>query len=600
VTCIPEYRSLFPGITATASVFWLPLFLHGDFWGFLGFDFPVKERLFNATEEDILRSRGLLIASSVQRNEMVQNLIKTKEEALAGTRAKSDFLSRMSHEIRTPMNAIIGMTTIAKKGGDKAKIGYCLDKIEDASRQLLGIINDILDMSKIEANKLEIVPVPFDFEHMIQDVFNIIQVKVEEKHQNLTFDFDNIFTRQFIADELRLSQVLTNLLSNAIKFTPEKGDISLKIQIRQETDDKAVLHVEVTDTGIGISKEQQANLFKSFEQADGSISRRFGGTGLGLVICKKIVNLMGGDIELKSEQGMGSSFSFSVQIGLGEELEKKQLQKGPNTLRILVADDNPDVLAYFINILDSFSMHCDTALDGTQAVRLAMQSINKGQPYDLIFLDWQMPGKDGIETAIEIMQLMNEKTVVIMISAADRADIEAQMNAIGINHFLAKPVLPSVLYNKIAELTNTVYNEDVRTEEDDIPDWRDKNLLIVEDMKINREILINILEDTGISMESAVNGLEAVEMYRRNSGKYDLILMDIQMPEMNGLDATRAIRTSGVPHAREVSIVAMTANAFKEDIEACLAAGMNDHIAKPVNMDKLLDKLSLYLKDGLL
>jgi CheY-like chemotaxis protein len=241
-------------------------------------------------------------------------------------------------------------------------------------------------------------------------------------------------------------------------------------------------------------------------------------------------------------------------------------------------------------------MYCDTASDGIQALKLAERNLRAGTPYDLVFLDWKMPGKNGIETAAEIRRLMDDKIIVIMISVADWTDIEAEMKAIGVTHFLAKPVLPSVLYNKIAELTNTICIEDIRTKEEDEPDWRDKTILIVEDIKINREILINILEDTGISIECAGNGLEAINMYRRNSKKYDLILMDIQMPEMDGLDATRAIRASGAPNAHRIPIVAMTANAFKEDIEACLVAGMNDHVAKPVNVNKLMAKLCLYLK----
>ncbi|MDL2327443.1 PAS domain-containing protein [Ruminococcaceae bacterium OttesenSCG-928-A11] len=580
------------------AVLVLPVFVRGGFWGFIGFDNCREEYLFSKTEEKILLSGATLMVSAILRNEVTQNLIVAREQAMASDKAKSEFLSRMSHEIRTPMNAIIGMTTIAKKMRDFSKIQYSLDKIDAASQQLLDIINDILDMSKIESGKFEIADSEFDFEKMMQGVFNVVQVRVEEKDQNLTYDCEGMFTRHMVGDELRLSQVITNLLTNAVKFTPQGGDIALKV--RQTTPpgspDTARLHVEVKDNGIGISKDQQDRLFRSFEQADGGITRRYGGTGLGLAICKNIVEMMGGEIWVESSLGNGSTFSFEVDVRWGSTLsavpENTTLR---NDLRVLVVDDSEDVRVYFTNIFASFSLNCEVAASGGEAVEMVQAAQNAGRPYDLAFVDWKMPQMSGAEAARRIKAMAGEATQVVMISAGDLSEIEDEMTAAGVHTFMPKPILPSTLYNAVVRLTSNTLVAEPEQDTAGHYHWQRKHLLLVEDIDINREIIIGLLEDTGVNIDCAVNGLEAVAMFTDNPTKYDMILMDMQMPELDGLDATRRIRASGLGDAATVPIYAMTANAFKKDVENCLEAGMDGHISKPVDVNVLMDVLAEYL-----
>ncbi len=582
------------------SLLVIPIFIHGAFWGLVGYDDCIRARTFSGTEEKILQSAGYLMASGIIRNEMTENLITAREQALESTRAKSDFLSRMSHEIRTPMNAIIGMTTIAQKSEDTQKTAYCLSQISNASQQLLGIINDILDMSKIESGKFEIAAHEFNFERMMQSVFHVVEVRMQEKRQEFQFIFEDLFTRHMFSDELRLSQVLTNLLTNATKFTPEEGQISLLVRHTQLGSDRSLLHVEVRDTGIGITPEQQKKLFTSFEQADGGISRRFGGTGLGLAICKKILNLMGGDIWVESEAGAGSTFVFEVEVGWGAPLDLSDAKSLPpgSDVRILVVDDSEDVRLYFTGILQNFGLSCDTAASGREAISMVKHALDAGTPYTLVFVDWKMPEMNGSVAAREIKRIMNDHIVVIMISVADWSEIEEEAQQYGVTQFLPKPILPSVLLNKIVEVNKSTMLKQPDVDDPPPPkhDWHDHAILLAEDIDINREIILSILEDTGLEVDWAPNGGEAVRLFGQNPGKYSLILMDVQMPGMDGLEATRRIRASGAPDATDIPIIAMTANAFKEDVDNCLAAGMNDHVAKPIDVDDMLRKLSVYLE----
>ena len=451
------------------SILTVPVYLQDEFWGFVGFDDCRKERVFTSNEESILRSGSLLIAYALLRHDMTQKLESALKEANAASVAKGNFLSNMSHEMRTPMNAIIGMTAIGKKAPSIEEKNSALSKIGEASSHLLGIINDILDMSKIEANKMELISAPYNIDQMIHKVLTVTQLRVDEKKLNLTVNIDDKIPRNVIGDDQRLTQVIANLLSNAVKFTPEKGEIHLDALLCDETENTCELRFEVTDTGIGISPDKQGKLFDAFEQAEDMTHRKYGGTGLGLTISKRIVEMMNGRIWVESDLGKGAKFIFTVQ------LERNN------------------------NIDNSSTGYDDTDDD----------------------------------------------------------------NAADISHS---------------------------------GEFKGKHLLVAEDVEINREILLSLLGDSGLIIDCAEDGKVALEMVTNNPDKYDIVFMDLQMPEMGGLEASRLIRALPVQREKRLPIIAMTANVFKDDIDACFDAGMDDHLGKPLDIDKVFEKLAKYLR----
>ncbi len=522
---------------------------------------------------------------------------KQVRQAQVANSSKSMFLSNMSHEMRTPMNAIIGMTEIAKGSSDIERIKYCLGKVDDAAGHLLGVINDVLDISKIEAGKFTLSVTDFVFEKMLQRVTNVINYRVDQKQQTFIIKVDQSVPQSIMADQQRLTQVITNLLSNAVKFTPEEGKIMLQVRMLEDAGETCTLYFEVSDTGIGISGEQKAMLFQSFQQADGSISRRFGGTGLGLSISRNIVELMGGRIWVESELGKGSRFCFTVQVKRGSSSFDHRLSPGVDwqNFKLLVVDDDQDVREYFEDIAASLGITCQTARDGFEACRL----IDEGKRYNILFIDWMMPGMDGITLTKKIRECCDKDVIVIMISAAEWTHIESKAMAAGVNHFLAKPLLPSLIIDCI---NGCLGQEDVH---DALPGnqraeankgiFAGKRILLAEDIEINREILNALLQDTGVIIDNAENGQVAKEMIAGQEIHYDLILMDIHMPVMDGYQSTREIRSIGSDYGRNIPIVAMTANVFREDIERCLEAGMDDHVGKPLDVDEVITKLRRYL-----
>ena len=576
------------------AVLAFPVFIQDKYWGFISFDNCHSETLCTDQEAAILQSGSLLIANAIERDIMGKERKAALEQAIQASRAKGDFLSNMSHEIRTPMNAIIGMTTIGMSSQTVEKKDNALQKIDSASKHLLGVINDVLDMSKIEASKLELSPISFDFETMLQKVVNVINFRIDEHKQHFYISIDNNIPDTLIGDDQRLTQVITNLLSNAVKFTPDEGTIRLDTSLVSEDDGMCRIRVDVTDSGIGISDEQKSKLFNSFVQAEAGTTRKFGGTGLGLAISKSIVELMGGEIWLESEPGLGTTFSFTVLLKRDTNEPKHLLAENIDCddIRILVIDAEPEIRDFFVSISERTGIACDVAATGEEAVEI----MGAGNRYSLYFLDWRLPDTDGIDLALQINKNSDDKPAVVIYSSIDWSLIENDARAAGINKFISKPLFPSTVVDMINEAFGIKYALKALPKNDGFNDYSQHNILLAEDVEINREIVTSLLEPTNLTIDCAQNGVEAVKMFSDNPMHYSIIFMDVQMPEMDGLEATRCIRASGLPHAKEIPIIAMTANVFKEDIEGCLDAGMNGHLGKPINFVDMLAILDHYLQ----
>ncbi len=554
-----------------------------------GGDFSRRIQVTETDEFGTMEQRLNMMIANMQA--MSDHSAKMLELAQAASHSKSDFLSRMSHEIRTPMNAVIGMTQIAQKSSDPAKIAECLNKIDSASRHLLSLINDILDMSKIEANKLELTFAEFSLEKTLSNIYNFIAVRIEEKHQKFTLTADKAVPPCLIGDELRFSQVITNLLSNAVKFTPAGGEIGLEIKQVSKDDKYVNLSVAVSDNGIGMNAAQLERLFRPFEQADSGTSRKYGGTGLGLAICKSIVELAGGEISAESRSGKGSRFTFTMRFLIGAEKESRSGAYDLSKLKVMAVDDNADTVEYLKNLMSGSDIRCEGARSGLDALEKIRQAIAANSPFDIVFLDYVMPGMDGLEAARAIRAL-SSSTLIIMISAHDLTSVKRDFVNLGVEKFLLKPFSPSDIFNIISSTAGGMekcrVDTAAKTENSDFSKYR---LLLCEDVEINREIVAALLEGTGVNIDYAENGSIGVEKFK-SGRKYDLILMDLQMPEMDGLTATELIRQID----KDIPILAMTANAFKDDIDQCINAGMNGHIAKPLDYEVLIENLRKYLK----
>ena len=551
--------------------------------------FMLARKYTNRFEETSLMN-DILEETVRERTKQLEEQVVIAETA---SKAKSSFLSNMSHEIRTPMNAIIGMTTIGKLAQTSSKKDDALNKIEGASKQLLGIINDILDISKIEADKFELSLTNFEFEKMLQKIADIINLRVDERRQKFFVRIGNEIPHTLYGDDQRLTQVIINLLSNAVKFTPEEGSITLDSQLISEENGMCRLQISVEDTGIGIAEDQKARLFQSFEQADASTSRKYGGTGLGLSITKRIVELMDGEIWIESELGKGSKFIFNVLLKRGDEERKKMLDESVNwgNIRIFAVDDEPEIREFFEAVSENLGISCTVAADADEAAKL----LEEDDSYDIYFLDWMLPGMNGVELTRHIKKKTQQKSVIIIFSSADWSMLEDEAKTAGANGFLPKPLFPSAIVEAINESLGMERETEPEGKARYLDSFSGRSILLAEDVEINREIVLSLLEPVRLKIDCAVNGIEAVRLFSESPDKYGMIFMDVQMPEMDGYEATRQIRALDLPRAKSIPIVAMTANVFREDIEKCIAAGMNGHIGKPIDFDEVIKTLHKYL-----
>jgi signal transduction histidine kinase/CheY-like chemotaxis protein len=517
------------------------------------------------------------------------------KEAEAANKAKTDFLSTMSHDIRTPMNAIIGLTTIAEKNlGDTRSTGESLRKISLASNHLLTLINDILDISKVESGKLKLSPLTFSIVETVENLVNISQPMIKEKNLEFSFHINRMEKEYLYTDQLRLNQIYINILSNAIKYTEPGGSVS--VDMREEksaTSDSVRLIYIVADTGIGMSKEYMETMYQAFSRQIDSRVNSIQGTGLGLAITKQMVELMGGTIECESEPGKGTTFTVVLDIPVADR-QREDMQLDP--VDVLIVDDDEIMLQTAVDTLEELGATTEQAKSGLEALGMVEHRHLSGRDYDVIIVDWKMSEIDGVDTIRRIRSEIGANTPILLISAYDWSDIEDKAKEAGANGFVSKPLFRSTLYDKINDLMG---KESKSVEpEDDYSDLQGLHILVAEDNDINWEIISAMLGMFGITTDRAENGKVCVDMVRKaEKGRYALVFMDIQMPEMNGLDATRAIRKIEDPGVASIPIVAMTADAFSENVTECLNAGMNGHIAKPVDV-KLVIKEIRRIREG--
>lgn len=542
-----------------------------------------------------------IIKAETERSRALETALAAAEQASA---AKGEFMSRMSHEIRTPLNAIIGYNTIARNAIAEAKTDEerrqadmsamdCLSKSELASKHLLTVINDVLDMSAVESGKIRLANDRFDFKNLISSLTVLFYSQAKAKGIHFDVLFDSPTEEWFLGDQMRINQILTNLLSNAVKFTPEGG--AVKMTILPGAVDAANMRFcfTISDTGIGMSREHIERLWQPFEQADSSISRRFGGTGLGLAITKSLVDIMGGSISVDSEPGVGSVFRVELTVGRIEQPGNAGLYDF-SSIHALIVDDDTSACNYIKLLFDRCGARCKTVNSGADAIAAFRESLRQNDRFTLCMVDWRMPGMDGLTTVKEIRNLSGSNVPIIIVTAYDYTEVAEKVKDAGVTMFVAKPLFQSSLFDLLATISGTQKPRGVV--QNDAVCFYGARVLLAEDNKMNMEVAKRILESTGLVVDSAWNGSQAVSMFEEAAaGTYRAVLMDVHMPEMDGYQATRTIRKSTHPEGATIPVIAMTADAFAENVAEAYAAGMNDHIAKPIDIDLLFKTLRKYI-----
>ncbi len=523
----------------------------------------------------------------------LQEVEESRQIALQATKAKSEFLSNMSHDIRTPMNAIVGMTAIATAHiDDKEQVQNCLKKISLSGRHLLGLINDVLDMSKIESGKMTLSMDQISLPEVVEGIVGIVQSQVHGKNQSFNVHVDNIEVESVYCDSVRLNQVLLNLLSNAVKYTQEGGSISFSLyeEVSPKGDNYIRVHIKVEDNGIGMDEEFQQKIFDSYSRADNKRVHKTEGAGLGMAITKYIVDAMEGTIQVESKLGQGTKFNLILDL---EKAEIEEMDMILPAWKMLVVDDDEMLCKTTVEALKDIGVTADWTLSGEKAIALVEQHHKKEDDYQIILLDWKLPGMNGIQVAREIRRSLGHNVPILLISAYDWSEFEAEAREAGVDGFISKPLFKSTLYYGLQKYMGV--EESAEEQDKQHMDLSGRRILVAEDNDLNWEVLNELLSDAGMKLEWAENGQICVDMFAQSDqGYYDAILMDVRMPVMNGHEATTAIRALERADAQSVPIIAMTADAFSEDVQKCLDCGMNAHTAKPINLEEVLFLLRKY------